>query len=403
MTGIRAVTLAVAIALMPASSVGAETATSFDYAGFFDEGAELHGVSVETFVKAFDDQNKSEALVASVRAAPATFSNIYFDWEAPEPRFVVQYLGDKPPTLPTELDITMVAVQHSYERLAAVRDELSRYAKVAPTDNGFVSVGVDVKENRVRLGVSAADAPAARQAEQYGDLVHVAVDEPPSPGECKTRLDCPHLRGGIRIQNDEWSCSTGFNGRMPNGNFVHVTAGHCDWSTSKDWFMPNTQNVNPWVGWSTKNALFNAMAFDVLRLRVAATSEVRPSKWNLVYNTDANKNNAIQNTISNSSFFNGMIILKSGISTNTTQGSILGDRLETYYWRNGDKHFFWAWPASYAWKKGDSGGTVWRLLSGYSYLVGFHNGGNAERAIFSSQEDARTALGISYWCLTGSC
>jgi hypothetical protein len=145
-----------------------------------------------------------------------------------------------------------------------------------------VSVGVDVRHNRVRLGVSSTDAPAARHAEQYGDLAYVTVEEPPSPGECKTRRDCPHLRGGIRIQNEENAGSTGFSGRTPNGNFVHVTAGHCDWSTSKDWFMPNTQNVNPWVDWSTKNALFNAMAFDGLRLRVAPNSEVRPSKWNLL-------------------------------------------------------------------------------------------------------------------------
>jgi hypothetical protein len=48
MRGIRIVALAVAIALMPLSSVGAETATSFDYERFFEEGAELYGVSVET-------------------------------------------------------------------------------------------------------------------------------------------------------------------------------------------------------------------------------------------------------------------------------------------------------------------------------------------------------------------
>jgi hypothetical protein len=405
MTRLFLLVLSMLVAVMPATAAGTERQGAFDYVAFLEEGAALHKVSIETFAKAFDDQNRSEHFVTKVRSDPNTFSNVYFDWDSTPPGFVVQYLTSERPILETDLDVTLVPVRYSYADLAVVRDELSRYATTQVEETGFVSVGIDVKHNRVRLGVSSADARMARYADQYGERVEIVVDKPPTPGACNSRTDCPHLRGGIRIRpSSEPACSTGFNGRMSNGNHVHVTAGHCNWGSEANWYLDNSQNVDPLVGWTTKNALYNTTAIDVLRLRVSDQSAVRPNHWNLVYNTNSNKNNAIQNTISNSSFFHGMIVLKSGRVTDTTQGSLIGgDRILTYYVRNGSKWYFHAWRASYAWAIGDSGGTVWRLIGTSSYLVGIHNGGNEDRAVFSSQEDARSALGLSYWCLTSSC
>lgn len=403
MKRIRLSVFVLAVALMPAAGTVMATDGALQDDSFLEEGARHQGVSVDAYAKAVEDQDRSQPLVDLVRANPREFGDIYFDWESTDPGFVVQYLGDSAPEIDTDIPIRLVRVENSYADLEATLGDLAALAKEGdPGETGFVSVGMDVVSNTVALGVDRPDAPFAQHADAHGAMVSISVEESAVSHACNSRLDCPHLRGGLNMVGNTYACSTGFNARRPSGNKVHISAGHCDWQTTSPWDLPNTQGIDSRIGWSQLNGLHNGKDTDALRIGIALISGVRPTTWNLVYDTNARKGRSITRQIDNNGIFHGMIVRKSGVATNTTQGSITGGRYLVSYNIEGWPRFHWVFPANYAGQPGDSGGTVWREVSEYAYIVGIHSGEQGGNRIFASQQDARAVLDVS-WCLNSGC
>lgn len=405
MKRVRVTAFVLAVALLPAAGTVVASDAAFDVDPLIAEGARHHAVTLDEYTKALAEQDKSQPLIDLVRGNPREFSDIYFDWEAPDPSFVVQYLGDSAPEVDTDIPHRLVRVEHSYADLESALEVLAAMAKQGdPRETGFVSVGIDTVSNTVAVAVDRADAPFARQADAYGSMVSVSVQEPAVSHQCNSRFDCTGLRGGLYMVGNTYACSTGFNARRLNGNKVHVSSGHCDWQTTSTWDHPNTQGVPSLIGVSALNGLHNGRDTDVLRIRIDADPRMLPYTWNILYNSATQLRRDLNLQVDNSGMYNGMAVNKSGVSTNTTVGSITGGRHLISYDIAGWPRFHWVYPASYAGQPGDSGGTVWRgtSTSQFATLVGIHSGEAGNNRVFASQQDARTVLNVS-WCLNSSC
>jgi hypothetical protein len=121
-----------------------------------------------------------------------------------------------------------------YERIAKASDELrSQGIQIA-------HLGVDVSENRVKVGVVALDAGAESTLRaRYGDAI-VTVYANPTPTACTGKETCigPPLRGGISGA----PAGTTYRNRCSIAFMVHysnlwqwLTAGHCAKTTGVVW------------------------------------------------------------------------------------------------------------------------------------------------------------------------
>lgn len=211
MKRVRVTAFVLAVALLPAAGTVVASDAAFDVDPLITEGARHHAVTLDEYTKALAEQDKSQPLIDLVRGNPQEFSDIYFDWEAADPSFVVQYLGDSAPEVDTDIPHRLVRVEHSYADLESALEDLAALAMQGdPGETGFVSVGIDAVSNTVAVAVDRADAPFALQADAYGSMVSVSVQEPAVSHQCNSRFDCTGLRGGLYMVGDTYACSTGF-------------------------------------------------------------------------------------------------------------------------------------------------------------------------------------------------
>jgi len=136
-----------------------------------------------------------------------------------------------------------VATPQSSLRSAAAKawDVWSQLA----TNIELQAVGVDVAGNRLRLRVAAADLPsaaavAAEAARQLSVSIEVRLAEDGSEEACTSRDNCTSpMKAGIRIrQGSQYStalCTMNFHIRI-GSNEQFLTAGHCGYSGSNDWY-----------------------------------------------------------------------------------------------------------------------------------------------------------------------
>lgn len=102
-----------------------------------------------------------------------------------------------------------------------------------------VSVAIDVRANRVRVGAAEPDRVRAELEKRYpADQLLVVKEEPPRPAVCYSRSDCEPWRGGIEVMDipPEARCSTAFSVWMLGSSYSSplgyqyeglLTAGHC--------------------------------------------------------------------------------------------------------------------------------------------------------------------------------
>jgi len=108
------------------------------------------------------------------------------------------------------------------------------------------AVAVDVRANRLRVKVDAASTGAVEaQLPSLVELLGVPITaEVGSPGieeDCISRDDCHDpFKAGIRIRKGSASsssiCTMAFHTVMGGDNETFVTAGHCGYSGSNDWY-----------------------------------------------------------------------------------------------------------------------------------------------------------------------
>ncbi len=131
---------------------------------------------------------------------------------------------------PSEAAVRVTEVQWTLEDLwdarAIIRQE---WNDLAADGIRLYTLGIDLKENRVQLGVREAtpfvqEAVAAR----YGSIVAVQTASPSVSLSCQGRANCANpLKGGLAIlRSDGSKCSSGFVAHS-GSNIYLLTAGHC--------------------------------------------------------------------------------------------------------------------------------------------------------------------------------
>jgi hypothetical protein len=137
------------------------------------------------------------------------------------------------------------------------------------------SVGVDVAANRVFVevvpeAVAAAQVVLADLTESIGVPVAFRVGEPDPDAACVGRDHCDTpLRAGIRVYrganppNNEANCTMGFH--ITRGTDEQwLTAGHCGYTGSNNWFHPSFGLVG-----SELATLFVPNGIDAMRVQLA--------------------------------------------------------------------------------------------------------------------------------------
>lgn len=312
----RTVRLAACLALVLVVPLTATASASGDgdFQEYLTERATHHGLSVDAYLDVLRTQELLAPVVQLVRSDPESFGGIYWDWGAPTPGFVVQYVGAAPPDLGT--NIRYVRVERSRAALDAVVQRLDRLSESAATDSGWVSLGIDELTNTVRVGLADKSAPVLPHLAEFGNAVTVRFGEPLGrPSLCNRRTDCTPHRGGIQINGDVYSCTFGANARR-NGWIVTVTAGHCDTARNNEWDTwrhPNAQGLNQLVGTSHANGLHNGTDVDVLRIGAVGPQTKNP--YNRIYSSDPNKSQAITGVMAQGNMFVGLDLRRAGQNT----------------------------------------------------------------------------------------
>lgn len=155
----------------------------------------------------------------------ATFGGDWFDLSTG--KAVVATTDPKEKNLILKHGATPVVVKNSFKKLNGIVQKLNRTWKGSPPPDGLIQEwGVDVKNNRVVMTISADFPLGLLKAQDYirasgvnPNEVHIVKTK-----QALNRLLYEDVRGGDATTNVTYSttCSVGFS--IPGG---YITAGHC--------------------------------------------------------------------------------------------------------------------------------------------------------------------------------
>ncbi|MFO7533539.1 MAG: hypothetical protein R6W93_13850 [Candidatus Limnocylindrales bacterium] len=152
-----------------------------------------------------------------------------------------------------KVDHSLAALTTLKEEVSAERDDLMK------ADVEVVSVSVDVKSNRVVVGVLDKTDRKRDIVKGLGDPIVVIDETLPHTDTCLID-DCPNLKGGLKIAATGATCTSGYLGRRTDGShddIVMVTAGHCIATSSDATWKHNGTGFgteNPNHGWNNNSA-----------------------------------------------------------------------------------------------------------------------------------------------------
>ena len=108
-------------------------------------------------------------------------------------------------------------------RVAEARDRMYKEGMLV------TSVGYDIMDNVVEVGVANKLATAKTLLSEHGDAVRVVQEGAAVMDACNSAADCPSAKGGIKLVGTKSFCTAGFMGKRADGNshLVLITAGHC--------------------------------------------------------------------------------------------------------------------------------------------------------------------------------
>lgn len=126
----------------------------------------------------------------------------------------------------------VVGVTYTLDELLAVQEAIEGDAvELARVGIELISVGINVPENRVVVGVTSPSAATEAHLASFGPAIRVQEDHPSTFDACANMTSCWPMKGGLRIRlvsNPPSICTAGFNVRKTNtGAIGTVTAGHC--------------------------------------------------------------------------------------------------------------------------------------------------------------------------------
>jgi len=175
------------------------------------------------------------------------------------------------PLLPGDAELQLRSVPYSYSQMIGVLTSVNEdriWHKSLGIDVRLA--GVDEMHNRVILGISKADEPAAAAlAAAYGEgIVYIFVASEPQLDSC-TRTNCPApWPAGLEISSNTGNqCTSGYSFRASSGNWYMTTAGHCP---GDHWFHNGTfMGATP----AGKNHFVNGSYADVQAFDIANANQ----------------------------------------------------------------------------------------------------------------------------------
>ncbi|MFO7275050.1 MAG: S1 family peptidase, partial [Bacillota bacterium] len=237
-------------------------------------------------------------------------------------------------------------------------------------EHGIVSIGLDVKGNRVTVGVQQMTPQLVHQihARHGSRMITVIPDQ--TQGDSRSAYTRPLLLG-LRIDFRDWVtnatgyCTLGAHGIL-NGFPYVITANHCGGLT-RAWYQGGS-NIGVWVQFNPKGTR---------RADAGLVSEQQAS-WATGRMYGENPITTVQPKGQN---VVGELVCMSGASSGFTCGEIIDT---SYNYKIEDGWYYDQLRATYSRAGGDSGAPVYlRVSSTTTVLKGIHSGHSSGNAVFS--------------------
>lgn len=180
-------------------------------------------------------------------------------------------LAEANPSFPVVVKETGV----SLSELQAVRDAVSEALDPLRSKGyGIYTLGVDIPENVVELGVERVDEGLRRELARFDSsgLLKVVEVEEPIPAACVSRSNCGSpLKGGLAITSVQGTCTSGLlMSAGVGGNSFLMTAGHC---SNNPRYNTTWKHNNSNIGTVTLNSWYNLSRADAAAIDILNSSE----------------------------------------------------------------------------------------------------------------------------------
>ena len=259
-----------------------------------------------------------------------------------------------------------------------------------PSGVSIVSIGVDIRHNRVSVDVAnLTNEIADRIAAKYGGRVLAEDGEAAAPATCNSRTDCGSpLKGGLYIYAGALTCTSAFLGRTQGSSKLFLmTAGHCiqDSGLSATWYHHGAAIGTGYVYDYMNNA--NADAGSI----VASESGAR----NRAYATSATDIRSMTSALSNASQPVGGLICRSGATSGYDCGYVTSTNRDVYL---GPYLVHHMWETGYSSAGGDSGAP---MMVDYSW-AGIFSCYNTQNSYYTTTDWVASTI-LATPCMTASC
>jgi V8-like Glu-specific endopeptidase len=224
------------------SDVGYVERSLADRASFpnLDYGVPLSVSEGNEIARRVEVQQATDPVIDSVRLDPG-FGGVYMDQlDAGKPVFLTT---GSPAALelsvrreaPADLEFRVESVDRSRADLESLRDRIWSDRASSLERNGvrLTSAALDIRNNSVLVGVNGLTSAAEDSlTKEYGPGVRAVEEEIDNEFDaCVSRIECPPLKGGIKIYETNYTssiCTSGFIVRLSGTSTKRVlTAGHC--------------------------------------------------------------------------------------------------------------------------------------------------------------------------------
>jgi hypothetical protein len=308
--------------------------------------------------------------------------------------------------VPAGATVRIQQVTFSHDLLAGVAAAISSDIKALGGQGiPVVSVGIDVPNNLVKVGLNPVSAAAteALKSKYRAALEFVSAQplEPASaasparpasqvpslPSGCTSRSNC-QLEGGLQITNiGAHICTSNFFWKYSGTKYM-ATAGHC-WSDSSYHWYEGTTTTYP-IGINFGKSFYSGMVADVMLFTQSATTPK-----NLIYQDDSDKSVAMTTWETNANMIVGSYTCSSGYSHLYRCGPILATDLTETVSGLVEYHM---WEGDFRSGSGDSGGPEF-----WDYIEqGILDETDGDNSYFSTVSWINYAMGTSP-CVTSTC